>query len=285
LTLGDIETCPQGASEAFGIPPRFWYRKRVPDSQHKAVVRESFTRQAEVYAVTPTVADPSRIARLVEAVDPPPESRVLEVACGPGFLALAFAARCREAVGLDLTDAPLAIAEKNRRERGLANVRFQRGDADRLPFTDGEFDVVVCRFAFHHVEHPERVLREMARVCRPRGKVAVEDLVSSETRARGDYQNHFERLRDPSHTRALAPSELLELFTAAELELERLYSDHLIQNLERWLANSQTPPERAAEVRAMIERDAREDLSGTRPYREDGQWFFRQLTLAVVARS
>ena len=256
----------------------------MSESPHKAVVQESFTRQADVYAVTPMVADPARIERLVEAVAPASESRVLEVACGPGFLALAFAARCREAVGLDLTDAPLAIAEKNRRERGLANARFQRGDADRLPFAEGEFDVVVCRFAFHHFEEPGRVLREMARVCRPLGKVAVEDLVSSEHCARGAYQNRFERLRDHSHTRALAPSELLGLFTAAGLELERLYSGELVQNLERWLVNSQTPPDRAAEVRAMIERDARDDLSGTRPYLDGGQWCFRQPTLAVVAR-
>jgi ubiquinone/menaquinone biosynthesis C-methylase UbiE len=256
----------------------------MADSPHKAMVQESFTRQAEVYAVTPTVADPARINRLVEAVDPTPESRLLEVACGPGLLALAFARRCRDVIGLDLTDAPLAIAEKNRRERRLANVRFQRGDADRLPFAESEFDVVVCRFAFHHFEEPGRVLREMARVCRPLGKVAVEDLVSSEHRPRGDYQNRFERLRDPSHTRALAPTELIGLFTAAGLELDRLYSGELVQNLERWLANCQTPPERAAEVRAMIQRDGREDLSGTCPYLEEGQWFFRQLTLAVVAR-
>ncbi len=255
----------------------------MADSAHKAVVQESFTRQADVYAVTPTVADPARIERLVEAVDPAPPSRVLEVACGPGFLALAFAGRCREVVGLDLTDAPLAIAEKNRRDRGLANVRFERGDADHLPFAEGEFDVVICRFAFHHFEDPGRVLREMARVCRRQGKVAVEDLVSSEHRARGNYQNRFERLRDPSHTRALAPTELLGLFTATGLELARLYSSELVQNLERWLANSQTLPGPAAEVRAMIERDGREDLSGTRPYLENGQWFFRQRTLAVVA--
>jgi hypothetical protein len=124
----------------------------------------------------------------------------------------------------------------------------------------------------------------MARVCRPSGKVVVEDLVTSEHRARGDYQNQFERLRDPSHTCALAPTELLGLFTAAGLELERLYSDELVQNLENWLANSQTPPKRAAEVRAMIERDAHEDLSGTRPFLKDGQWFFRQATLAIVSR-
>jgi ubiquinone/menaquinone biosynthesis C-methylase UbiE len=254
------------------------------DPAHKAVVQEEFTRQAEVYAAAPSVADPARVARLIDAIAPAHESRVLEVACGPGFLALAFAERCREVVGIDLTDAPLDIAERKRKERGLANLCFQRGDAERLPFPDNDFDVAVCRLALHHMEKPGGVLREMARVCRPQGKVVVEDLVSSEHRARGDYQNQFERLRDPSHTRALAPSELIELLTAAGLEIERLYSSEVVQNLERWLANSFTPPERAGKVRALIERDARDDLSGTRPYLQEGQWYFHHPTLAVVAR-
>src|SRR5262245_3520301 len=99
------------------------------DSTHKAAVQEAFTRHAEVYAVAPTVTDPARIARLLEAVAPAPDSRVLEVACGPGYVALALAERCREVVGFDLTDALLAIAENKRQERGLTNVRFQRGDA------------------------------------------------------------------------------------------------------------------------------------------------------------
>lgn len=58
----------------------------------------------------------------------------------------------------------------------------------------------------------------------------------------------------------------------------------VVQNPERWLANSHTPPDCAAQVRALIERDAREDLSGTRPYVEGGEWFFHHPTLAVVAR-
>jgi len=256
----------------------------MSDSAHKAVVQESFTQQAEVYAITPAVADPDRIARLVEAADAGPESRVLDVACGPGFLALAFAQRCREAIGIDLTEAPLAIAERNRRERGLGNVQFKRGDAERLPFADGEFDAVVCRLALHHCEEQGRVLCEMARVCRAQGQVAVEDLVSSEHPARADYQNQFERLRDPSHTSALAPSHLIAMFSAAGLEIERLYWSELTQNVENWLASSHTPPGRASEVRVLMERDAREDLSGTHPYLKDGQWFFRHPTLAVVAR-
>ena len=252
----------------------------MPD--HKAIVQQEFTRQADAYAIAPTVSDPDRIARLVQAVAPAADARVLDVACGPGFLALAFARHCREAVGVDLTDAPLAIANRNRQQRGLNNVRFQRADADRLPFADGEFDVALCRFALHHMEDPGRVLCEMARVCR--GTVAIEDLVTSEHRGRADYQNRVERLRDPSHTRALPPSELIGLLTAAGLEIERLYSGEAAQPVELWLSNSQTPPDRATEVRQLIERDARDDLSGMRPYQNDGQWFFRHRTLTLVAK-
>ena len=90
----------------------------------------------------------------------------------------------------------------------------------------------------------------------------------------------------PQAGRTTAPARAgaAGLFTAAGLEPNRLYSDELVQNLGRWLANCQTPPARAAEVRAMIERDGREDLSGTRPYLQETQWFFRQPTLAVVER-
>src|SRR5712692_6795196 len=109
-----------------------------------------------------------------------PQDRVLEVATGPGYVAMGFAAVAREVVGVDLTEAPLAIAEKPRQEQGLPNVRFQLADASRLPFADGEFDVVVCRLAFHHFAEPPRMLGEMVRVCTPQGTVAVEDIVVSE---------------------------------------------------------------------------------------------------------
>ncbi|HEY8475458.1 MAG TPA: methyltransferase domain-containing protein [Chloroflexota bacterium] len=251
---------------------------------HKRVVREAFTKQAPAYAAAPVIADPERVARLVKAVGPHPEARVLEVATGPGHVALGFAAVCREVVGLDLTPAQLAIAERLRQERGVDNVRFQIGDAEQLPFDDQHFDVVVCRLAFHHFQNPLRVLREMARVCRLGGTIAVEDLVVSEHAERGAFQNRFERLRDPSHVRAYPLSGLLALFKSAGLEVEHVYTDALLQELERWLATSQTPPDRAALVRAMLERDAAEDLSGVRPFVQDGSLHFRQRTAAVIGR-
>src|SRR5207248_1508785 len=114
--------------------------------------------------------------------------------------------------------------------------------------------------------------------------VAVEDLIASEHEARAAYQNEFEKLRDPSHSRALRLSELLRLSTGAGLEVETIYTDALTPAVEDWLANAKTPPDRAAIVRTMIERDVAEDLSGTRPCFRDGVLHYTQRMAGVVWR-
>jgi ubiquinone/menaquinone biosynthesis C-methylase UbiE len=253
-------------------------------STHKQKIREAFTKQARAYALNATIHDPGRLQRLVDAVAPDPDSRVLEIATGPGYVAMAFAEHCREVIGVDLTEAPLALAEETRRARGLNNVSFRLADADQLPFREGEFDVVVCRLAFHHFEVPELALREMTRVSRDDGVVAIEDLTVSEHPLRAEYQNTFERLRDPSHVRARPMSELLAMFTSSGLEILKVYFDQLTPSVERWLSNSQTPPVEAEEVRRLLEADLAQDLSGTRPFRVNDELFFNQQTVALIGR-
>jgi ubiquinone/menaquinone biosynthesis C-methylase UbiE len=252
--------------------------------EHKDRVREEFTRQASEYAAAPLIKDADHIARLVREVAPRPTDRVLEVATGPGHVALGFAPLCREVVGIDLTEAPLKIAERMRADRGIANARFQLADADRVPFGDAEFDIVVCRFAVHHFDQPARGIGEMARVCRPGGSIAIEDLVASEHPERADYYNRFERLRDTSHTRALPLSELVRTVAQAGVEIVRFTSDAALNPVDGWLKSAHTPPEREAEVRAMLERDAREDLSGANTRFIDGALYFTHRLAIVVGR-
>jgi ubiquinone/menaquinone biosynthesis C-methylase UbiE len=251
---------------------------------HKAIVREEFTRQANAYAAAPVITDAERLARLVRAINPQPDARAVEVATGPGYVAMALAARCREVVGLDLTPAPIAIAERTSREREIANVRFQVGDAEHLPFVDGDFDIAVCRFAFHHFERPETVLTEMTRVCRTGGTVAIEDLFSSEFRQRADYMNHVERLRDNSHTTALTPNELIDMTRKLGLEIESMHSDRLVVDMEDWLKGAQTGETDAREVRRLVGDDLRRNLSGMLPFEQDGAVKFIQRTVAIVTR-
>src|SRR5271156_1030432 len=243
--------------------------------EHKDLVREEFTRQANDYATAPAIRDADHLRMLVDLVAPPADARVLEVATGPGHVAMAFARVCREVVGIDLTDAPLKIAEKLRTDRGLTNVSFRQGDVEsRLPFNDGEFDVVVCRFAVHHFAAPQKVIAEMARVCRPDGLVAVEDLIASEQPDRAAYYNEFERLRDTSHTNALALSDLIRMMSTPGLELTRFTSHGYYTPVAQWIKAADSSPDRAAKAIAMVERDALEDLSGARPRQINNELHF-----------
>jgi len=253
---------------------------------HNEIVRDSFTSQATAFAANPWVSDEQRIARLVSAARLTGTERVLDIATGPGYIAEAFAKDSREVVGMDLTEAMLDIARARTRERSVKNISFRAGDAQNLPFGDGKFDVVVCRLALHHVQQPGKVVSGMARVCRAGGTVLVEDVYGSEHSARAAYQDCWEILRDPSHVRALPLSELLHIFRGAGLETETVSTaDHLCPEVERWMATTKVPEERAAEIRRLLEDDLQHDLSGTRPFRDTaGQMFFHARTVIHSGR-
>ncbi len=255
-------------------------------THHNEVVRESFTVQAKKFAENPWVTDEARIQRLVTAARLKGNERVLDVACGPGYIAEAFARSAKEVIGVDLTEAMLAIAEERTKQRGVANVLFRRGDVQELPFEREQFNVVVSRLALHHMPNPAKVVGEMSRVCRLNGTVLVEDIYGSEHTERGAYQNHWEKLRDPSHVRALPISQHLQLFRDAGLETDAVFTfDELCPEVERWLTTTKTQPEDAEEVRRLLEEDSRKDLSGTRPFQDEmGRLRFHARTAILTGR-
>lgn len=104
-----------------------------------------------------------------------PGARVLEVAPGPGHLALALARRGYQVTGLDISRSFVEIARGNAARAGVA-ARFEHGDAAHLPFADGSFDFVVCTAAFKNFTNPLGALDEVHRVLRPGGGASIQDL-------------------------------------------------------------------------------------------------------------
>jgi ubiquinone/menaquinone biosynthesis C-methylase UbiE len=251
--------------------------------RHHDRVRLEFSKQAVPFSQTASIRDSARLQRLVDAVAPARSASVLDIATGPGYVALAFAEVCREVVGVDLTPEMLELAESHRRSRQLSNASFQRGAAEKLPFPAKRFDIVVSRLAIHHCRVPARVIAEAVRVCAPGGTIAIEDLVVSEHPRRAAYQNRVEKLRDPSHTRALSATGLIRLLSNAGLEIQSINSGELQQDAEKWLATSATPEREARKVRALLLQDEKRDLSGLCPFHFDGRLQFRHNTLTVVA--
>lgn len=102
--------------------------------------------------------------------------RVLDVGCGPGSITLDLARRVSpgEVVGVD-TSGPVVAQARSTAEAAGSSARFEVADAMELPFEDGGFDVVHAHQVLQHVPDPVGLLREMVRVTRPGGLVAVRD--------------------------------------------------------------------------------------------------------------
>jgi ubiquinone/menaquinone biosynthesis C-methylase UbiE len=128
-------------------------------------------------------------------------------------MACAFARVVRHATAIDLTPAMIAQAKVMQQSDGLTNLTWHVGDVQPLPFEDASFSLVFTRYSFHHLLDPKSVLAEV-RVCSPGGRVVVSDVFMSNPEQAEAY-NRLERLRDPSHVRALALDELIGLFSDA----------------------------------------------------------------------
>jgi ubiquinone/menaquinone biosynthesis C-methylase UbiE len=192
---------------------------------HHDLILDQFTRQAIPFSEAPSMAESVAIDRLIAASRAGTRSICLDVACGPGLVALRLAERTAVVTGIDATPAMIERARELAATRGIVNVDWRVGSAYALPFTDGAFDVVLCRFAFHHLQEPARALREMIRVARPGGSIVVCDGVASDDPATAAAFNAFERLRDPSTVKFLTVGELRALFEDAgqKIQVEERY--------------------------------------------------------------
>ena len=105
-----------------------------------------------------------------------PGARVLEVAPGPGYLAIEIAKMGDYRVtGLDISHSFVRIAAENARKAGVS-VDFRHGDAAHMPFPDESFDFVVCRAAFKNFSDPVGALNEIHRVLMHGGRASIIDL-------------------------------------------------------------------------------------------------------------
>ena len=115
-------------------------------------------------------------AVMLEFASPAVGERVLDIACGTGLVSFAAAravGRKGLVLGTDLSQRMIDASERRARDLGLSSCSFLRMDAESLTLPDASFDVALCGLGLMYVPDPEQALREMRRVLRPGGRVAV----------------------------------------------------------------------------------------------------------------
>ena len=167
---------------------------------------------------------------LVEWCEPDHGAKALDVATGGGHVARRLREAGCEVVTVDASPGmqPDVVAS-----------------AERLPFADGSFDVVVCRIAPHHFPDIHAAVAELERVSNK--LVVIEDTLYS-----SDRHEEVERLRDPTHVRNYTEREWRSFLEGAGLEVEQMETFEIAHPLEEWLARTGCEGEEADRVRELL---------------------------------
>jgi demethylmenaquinone methyltransferase/2-methoxy-6-polyprenyl-1,4-benzoquinol methylase len=174
--------------------------------------------------------DPRWRRALIDAIDPRPGQRILDVATGTGMVAAGLARRGATVIGLDQSEDMLSRART--RLATAHPVKFIQGEAEHLPFADGEFDALTFTYLLRYVDDRPATMRELARVVKPGGRIGmVEFGVPQSVPLRTAWRVHT-RVGLPLLGRAVSPAWVevgrflgpnIEAFHAAEPDLTTLW--------------------------------------------------------------
>jgi SAM-dependent methyltransferase len=186
-------------------------------------------------------ADLKRLAGLVQA-----GSQVLDLGCGAGHVSYALAAAGADVMAYDLAQEILDVVAAEAARRGFANIATRQGPAERLPFADAAFDLVVSRYSAHHWSDVAAALREVRRVLKPGGRFVMIDIVAPENPQIDTVLQTIEILRD------YRVSEWRAMFRAAGFEDPECTTWRLPIDFASWIARMRTSESRAQAIRDVF---------------------------------
>jgi ubiquinone/menaquinone biosynthesis C-methylase UbiE len=207
----------------------------------KKEVQKQFGSNAYKYITSPIHALGQDLAILLEVSEVDGTMLLLDVATGGGHVAKLFASVVQHVTAFDLTAEMLQQAQAFIQQSGHTNVDFVYGDAEQMPFQDGEFDRVICRVAAHHFPNINAFLSEVVRVLRPGGCLLLIDNVAPENDEYDQLYNKIEKQRDPSHFRAWKKSEWISFIEHSGLAVELMVTFPKTFEFEDWCSRLEVP--------------------------------------------
>ncbi len=181
-----------------------------------------------------------------------PYSNIVDAGCGAGFTATAMSALADRVLATDLTPEMVHQAQLVGRERNARGMTAAIAAASSLPVRSRSADLLTCRYAFHHMQDAEQVLKEFHRVLADDGCLLLADTVATEDPDVYEWMDKVERLRDPSHHLNRSPSELLKLIEECGFRVTEQGESRVHLDLESWVQRSATAPENVAQLRTML---------------------------------
>lgn len=220
-------------------------------NSHHSVVADHYGPRAGDYVTSAVHAAGADLDQIEAALRGRSSARVLDLGCGGGHVSYRAAPHATEVVAVDVTAAMLDTVARTAAERGMTNIRVQQAPAEKLPFPDGHFDVVLSRFSTHHWLDAEAGLREARRVLASNGIAIFADVIAPSHALLDTHFQAIELLRDPSHVRNLSVAEWTAALARAGFAVTGLTTRRLRMEFPVWTARTRTPDVHARAIRSL----------------------------------
>ena len=214
---------------------------------------QQFGATAALYVQSPVHSAGPDLEQIRDIVGSIVEASVLDLGCGGGHVSYCVAPAARSVTACDPSADMLRAVAAEASRRGLA-IATCEAPAERLPFEDASFDVVVARHTTHHWPDVRRGMREAARVVKPGGVVVVDDCVAPESAVLDTFLQTFEMLRDPSHVRDYSVSQWSEIAAQAGLAITGISRRRLPLAFTPWVMRQRVSQRRTDAIRELFAR-------------------------------
>ena len=222
----------------------------MPRSQ-ESVVLDQFGPRAQAYVQSAVHAGGEDLDALEAIVRRDAPAHALDLGSGGGHVAYRMAPHAGRVTACDLSQEMLAAVAAAARDKGLTNIETRVAPAERLPFEDGAFDFLACRFSAHHWRDFEGGLREARRVLKPGATAVFLDAASPGPAALDTHLQAVELLRDPSHVRDYSASQWVAALARAGFVVREVRARRLRMDFPVWVERMQTPEPHRAAIRSL----------------------------------
>lgn len=218
---------------------------------HESVVEAQFGPCAEAYVKSAVHAEGEDLRALETIVASVRPSHALDLGAGGGHVSYRMALHADQVSAVDLSSEMLAAVATTAEDKGLANVSTVKASAEDLPFEDGSFDFLACRYSAHHWRHFDAGLREAHRVLKQGSQSVFVDVYAPGSALFDTHLQAVELLRDASHVRNHTLAGWTASLSTAGFAIERLQTSRLRMDFSVWAARMRTSEDNMRAIRAL----------------------------------
>jgi len=223
----------------------------MANRSQEVLVDGQFGPRAESYVTSAVHSQGEDLQSLAGLIGNRPDAVALDLGCGGGHAAFRLSPMVKRVIAYDLAEAMVSVTQTEARKRGLTNVEVQQGVAERLPYDDASFDIVVSRYSTHHWHDAAAGLREARRVLKPGGTAVFMDVFAPGIALLDTWLQSLELLRDSSHVRNYSLAEWHGMLGKAGFGPAATHCYRVALQFRSWIERMNTPSHHVTAIRAL----------------------------------